>query len=189
MALMPQPILPDMKSTACPLWGLFAHLESASTAPLKPLLTAGASPSHHNSPFPNLASLAAASSAVLCLSSNGLPQNRHRYCSLSLTLLHFIAKSKELHSHLNIPVRDLALPPIHPLLKMDEHSMSGRFRNTICKFPFIIISITSFPILQFASQKVKNLTSHHYTSRQHRVQVTQEPLVHSPKPLWRDFHS
>lgn len=55
--------------------------------------------------------VAAASSAVSCLSSNGLSQKGHRYWSWSLTLLHFIAKSKELHSHLNIPARDLALPP------------------------------------------------------------------------------
>lgn len=54
--------------------------------------------------------VAAASSAVSCLSSNGFPQKGHRHWSWSLTLLYFIAKLKELHSHLNIPVRDLALP-------------------------------------------------------------------------------
>lgn len=45
----------------------------------------------------------------------------------------------------------------HPLLKMDEQNISGRFRNTICKFLLIIISITRFPVLQFAFHTVKNI--------------------------------
>lgn len=57
----------------------------------------------------------------------------------------------------------------HSLLKMDEQNISDRFRNTICKFPLIIISIIRFPVLHFASHMVKKVTTHLYTSRQHRV--------------------
>lgn len=185
------PFLPDMKSTACPLWGLFAHLQSASTAPIKPLLTTQLQVlppfiTTHLSQALHHCKVAAASSAVSCIFSNGLPRNKHRLEPHSPSLFSKVQGTTLPFKH---PSQRLVLFLPTLFWRWMNTIISGRFRNKICKFQLLIISITRFPVPQFASHKVKTLTSHLYISWQHRVQVTQEPLLHCPKALWRDLHS
>lgn len=171
MALMPHPIPPSDEIHSLPFVRAFPT-SAKCTAPLTALFWP------HNCrcfplssqltiPIPCI-SVAAVSSAVSCLSSNGLPQNRHRYCSWSLILLYSKVQGTTLpFKH---PSKGLGLVT-HLLLEMDEHSISGRFRYNL-QVSTNLIFITRFRILQFASPKVKKLTSLLYTSRQHTVQVS-----------------